>query len=150
MWFFARALIPFRGPQGQFPYVSATDVLAGTADPDLIRDRLVIIGSTATGILDLRSGHDSDAKMLSAVVVSEDGKHSFAKFTTLVPAPEGGKRTTGLCPKDAPVLPSGSSRVPVPRMMMSPKAKRSAGEAWKLPLSATSFWKGSALELAVE
>jgi len=48
-------LVPYRGPQGSFPYVSAKDVLNGTADPDVLRDRIVLMGATAAGLLDLRS-----------------------------------------------------------------------------------------------
>jgi len=50
-----KALVPFRGPQGSFPYVSATDVIEGTADDKVLRDRIVLLGSTAKGILDLRA-----------------------------------------------------------------------------------------------
>ncbi|MDX1432683.1 MAG: adenylate/guanylate cyclase domain-containing protein [Gammaproteobacteria bacterium] len=49
------ALIPFRGPQGSFPYVSATDVINGTAPPDLLAGRIALIGATAKGLLDLRA-----------------------------------------------------------------------------------------------
>jgi adenylate cyclase len=47
--------VPYRGPQGSFPYVSATDVLHGTADPALLKGAIVIMGTTAAGLLDLRS-----------------------------------------------------------------------------------------------
>lgn len=49
------ALIPFRGPQGSFPYISATDVLNDRVANDLLRDRIVLIGTTAPGLLDLRA-----------------------------------------------------------------------------------------------
>jgi adenylate cyclase len=50
-----RTLVPFRGPQGSFPYVSATDVIEGTADESVLRDRIVLVGTTAKGLLDLRA-----------------------------------------------------------------------------------------------
>ena len=50
-----RALVPFRGPQGTFPYVSATDVIQGRADPRVLRDKIVLVGTTAKGLLDLRA-----------------------------------------------------------------------------------------------
>jgi len=50
-----RALVPFRGPQGSFPYVSATDVIRGAADGQKLRDRIVLVGTTAKGLLDLRA-----------------------------------------------------------------------------------------------
>ncbi|MDX1515089.1 MAG: adenylate/guanylate cyclase domain-containing protein, partial [Gammaproteobacteria bacterium] len=50
-----QALVPFRGPQGSFPYISATDILSGAADPSALRDRIVLIGATAEGLLDIRA-----------------------------------------------------------------------------------------------
>ena len=49
------ALIPFRGPQGSFPYVSATDVIEGRAEPGMLAGRIVLVGATAKGLLDLRA-----------------------------------------------------------------------------------------------
>jgi adenylate cyclase len=49
------ALIPFRGRQGSFPYVSATDVLTGKADPKILEDAIVLVGTTAPGLMDLRA-----------------------------------------------------------------------------------------------
>ena len=49
------ALIPFRGPQGSFPYVSATDVLTGKADPKVLEGAIVLVGTTAPGLMDLRA-----------------------------------------------------------------------------------------------
>lgn len=56
----AQVLVPYVGlsalsGQGQYPYVSATDVLNGTADPALLENALVLVGTTATGMFDLRS-----------------------------------------------------------------------------------------------
>ncbi len=51
----ANALVPYRGHQKSFPYVSATDVLKGTADPAALKDRIVLVGTTAPGLQDLRS-----------------------------------------------------------------------------------------------
>lgn len=48
-------LVPYRGRQGSFPYVSAKDVLDGSADPEVLEDRIVLVGATAAGLLDLRS-----------------------------------------------------------------------------------------------
>ncbi|MCP5149336.1 MAG: adenylate/guanylate cyclase domain-containing protein [Ectothiorhodospiraceae bacterium] len=50
-----RTLIPFRGKQGSFPYVSATDVLQGSADASVLRGRVVLVGPTAKGLFDLRA-----------------------------------------------------------------------------------------------
>ncbi len=50
-----RTLVPYRGPQGSFPYVSAADVLEGTVSGVDLKDRIVLVGTTAKGLLDLRS-----------------------------------------------------------------------------------------------
>jgi len=47
--------VPYRGRQGSFTYLSAHQVLSGTADPALLRDKIVLIGTSAPGLLDLRS-----------------------------------------------------------------------------------------------
>lgn len=51
----AAALVPFRGPQGSFAYVSAADVLADRLPPGSLRDRIVLVGTTAPGLMDLRA-----------------------------------------------------------------------------------------------
>jgi adenylate cyclase len=48
-------LVPYRGPQHSFPYVSAADILDATADRSILEDRIVLVGATAAGLLDLRS-----------------------------------------------------------------------------------------------
>ena len=49
------AFVPYRGSQYSFPYVSATDVLHGNADPEVMRGAIVLVGTTAAGLLDFRS-----------------------------------------------------------------------------------------------
>lgn len=49
------SLIPYRGRQGSFPYVSASDVLNGKISPEVLKDRIVLIGTTAPGLMDLRA-----------------------------------------------------------------------------------------------
>jgi adenylate cyclase len=49
------ALIPYRGPQGSFLYVSATDVLNGKVSPNVLKDKIVLVGTTAAGLMDLRA-----------------------------------------------------------------------------------------------
>lgn len=51
----AVVLVPYRGPQYSFPYVSATDVIRGKADPEVLRNAIVLVGTSAPGLLDLRS-----------------------------------------------------------------------------------------------
>ncbi len=50
-----RTLVPYRGAAGSFPYVSATDVINGTADPEILKGRIILFGTTAKGLLDLRA-----------------------------------------------------------------------------------------------
>jgi len=47
-------LVPYRGRQGSFPYVSATNVLNGVIDQEKLKDKIVIVGTSAAGLLDLR------------------------------------------------------------------------------------------------
>ena len=50
-----RALVPYRGPERSFPYVSASDVLRDRVAPEILKDRVVLVGTTAPGLQDLRS-----------------------------------------------------------------------------------------------
>ncbi|WP_333877611.1 CHASE2 domain-containing protein [Methylobacter sp.] len=47
-------LVPYRGRQGSFPYISATDVLNGVVSQEKLKDKIVIVGTSAAGLLDLR------------------------------------------------------------------------------------------------
>ena len=49
------ALIPYRGTQGSFRYISATDILAKRLDADFIKGDIVLVGTTAPGLYDLRN-----------------------------------------------------------------------------------------------
>ncbi len=46
---------PYFSKSDKAKYVSAKDVLAGTADPALIKGKLTIVGTSAVGLLDIRS-----------------------------------------------------------------------------------------------
>ncbi len=48
-------LVPYLGKQGSFKYVSLTEVLNAQVDPKVLENAVVIIGTTAAGLLDLRS-----------------------------------------------------------------------------------------------
>ncbi|TFW18349.1 CHASE2 domain-containing protein [Duganella callida] len=77
-------LIEFRGTGGPaggaFPYVSAADVLAGRVKKEALADRIVLIGTTAPGLLDLRAtpvnsaypGVEVHANMIKSIL-----DHSF-------------------------------------------------------------------------
>lgn len=49
------ALVPFRGKQGSFRYVSASDALQGRLAPGDLAGAIVLVGTTAPGLKDLRS-----------------------------------------------------------------------------------------------
>ncbi len=51
----ATALIPYRGYQGSFPYISAADILKGRVRKEALEGAIVLIGTTAPGLMDLRS-----------------------------------------------------------------------------------------------
>lgn len=50
----AAALIPYRGPERSFAYISATDVLQGKVPPEQLRGRIALLGTSAPGLMDLR------------------------------------------------------------------------------------------------
>ena len=51
-------LVPYRGPGGvdggSFRYVSASDILAKRLPPGSLKDKIILVGTTAPGLLDLR------------------------------------------------------------------------------------------------
>ncbi len=51
----ASTLVPFRGGERSFPYVSAVDVLRGDAPERLLTGKIVLVGTTAPGLMDLRA-----------------------------------------------------------------------------------------------
>lgn len=50
-----RAIIPYRGRERSFPYISATDILHRKADPRDLADTVVLVGTSAPGLFDLRA-----------------------------------------------------------------------------------------------
>lgn len=86
-------LIPYRGRQGSFPYISASDVLEKRADPSVLSNAIVLIGATATGLLDFRPtpvqnvfpGIEIHANLISGIL-DQSFKHrpAFARAVELV------------------------------------------------------------------
>jgi len=78
----AAALVPYRGREGSFPYVSVVDVLKHKAKPDILAGAIVLIGTTAPGLVDLRStpvqnvypGVEIHANLISGML---DGRIKF-------------------------------------------------------------------------
>lgn len=52
---YATALVPYRGRKGSFRYVSVVDVLNDRIDAAELRGKIVLVGTTAPGLLDLRA-----------------------------------------------------------------------------------------------
>ena len=50
-----QALVPYRGKERSFRYVSATDVIHGRINKEILKDRIVLVGTTAPGLYDLRT-----------------------------------------------------------------------------------------------
>ncbi len=51
----AATLIPYRGYQGSFPYISITDVLNDRVPKEKLAGRVIVVGTTAPGLMDLRA-----------------------------------------------------------------------------------------------
>lgn len=49
------AYVPYRGPYRTMTYVSATDVLHARVDPAILKDSIILVGTSAAGLLDLRT-----------------------------------------------------------------------------------------------
>jgi len=70
------ALVPYRGRQGRFTYVSASDVLQEKALPESLQGAIVLVGTTAVGLNDLRNtptqesypGVEVHANMVAGIV----------------------------------------------------------------------------------
>jgi adenylate cyclase len=48
-------LVPYRGIQGSFQYVSASDVLSKKIRQETLKNKIVLVGTTAPGLMDLRA-----------------------------------------------------------------------------------------------
>jgi len=51
----ATVLIPYHGPKFSFSYISLADVLGDRVRPEQLKGKIAIVGTTAPGLLDLRS-----------------------------------------------------------------------------------------------
>src|SRR6266702_309507 len=49
------ALVPYRGAQGSFPYISLADVWLDNVPTEKLKGKIALIGTTAQGLFDLRS-----------------------------------------------------------------------------------------------
>jgi len=51
---YGRIFINYRGKQKTFPHISVTDILHGRVPHHLLKDKIILVGATATGIYDMR------------------------------------------------------------------------------------------------
>lgn len=51
---FGRLMVNYRGGGKTFPHLSITDILHHRVPPEMLKDKIVLVGATATGIYDLR------------------------------------------------------------------------------------------------
>lgn len=51
----AAILVPYRGRQGSFEYISAADIIFKRTPKNNLKDKIVLVGTTAPGLLDMRS-----------------------------------------------------------------------------------------------
>jgi adenylate cyclase len=72
----ACALVPYRGRKGSFRYFSIVDVMNERVDPAELKGKIVLVGTTAPGLLDLRAtpvepvypGVEIHANMISGII----------------------------------------------------------------------------------
>ena len=70
------SFVPYRGGEGSFRYISVTDVLHDRVDMAQLKDKIVLVGTTAPGLLDLRAtpvsevypGVEVHANMISGIL----------------------------------------------------------------------------------
>lgn len=92
----SQVLVPYLGRQGSFPYIPIVDVLNGTADKAALHDKIVLIGASAQGLLDLRAtpvqnaypGVEVHANIISGVLDNRIRERPYyvlgAEFTLLL------------------------------------------------------------------
>jgi len=68
--------VPYRGGQTSFGYISITDVLHDRVDPAQLKNKIILVGTTAPGLMDMRStpvaevypGVEVHANMISGIL----------------------------------------------------------------------------------
>ena len=82
-------MVPYRGYWRSFPYISAIDVLNKTAKKDDLKDAIVLIGTSAAGLKDLRTtpletgypGVEVHANIISGIIenrIKEQPSYTYA------------------------------------------------------------------------
>ncbi|MEW5903524.1 MAG: adenylate/guanylate cyclase domain-containing protein [Pseudomonadota bacterium] len=77
------ALVPYRGKRGAFQYIPVVDVLSGQVVPEALRNKIVLVGTSAPGLMDMRStpvgevypGVEVHASMISGILNQDIKQH---------------------------------------------------------------------------
>ncbi|OHC82367.1 MAG: guanylate cyclase, partial [Sideroxydans sp. RIFOXYD2_FULL_59_7] len=77
------ALIPYSGKRNTFTYISATDVLHGKIEQTALQNKIVLVGTSAPGLMDMRStpvgevypGVEVHANMISGILNQNIKQH---------------------------------------------------------------------------
>ena len=80
-----QALVPYVGKARSFPYLSATDVLNGRANAEVMAGAIALVGTSAWGLGDLKAmpmsaefpGVEVHANLLNGILNSQGGKKGF-------------------------------------------------------------------------
>ena len=76
-----QVLIPYRGPQGSFRYISLADVYTGKIPKEELQNKIALVGTTALGLADLRAtpvsaiypGVEVHANLIAGMISPEPG-----------------------------------------------------------------------------
>jgi len=105
--------VNFRGRQKTFPYYSASDIIKGRVSPSEFKDKFVVVGTSAAGLLDLRStpfdnafpGVEVHANVLDNAIAGDAMRHDVMRekgiIMTLIIA--GGLILTALLSYTGPI-----------------------------------------------
>ncbi|MEF8793666.1 CHASE2 domain-containing protein [Thiohalorhabdus sp.] len=106
-------LVPYRGEQHSFPYIAATDVLSGAIGSDRLAGKLVLVGSSAQGLFDLRAtpvanvfpGVEVHANVLRGILTQRFPKRpNWAEGANFAFMMVGGLLLAGLLPRLRPLM----------------------------------------------
>lgn len=111
------AAIPFRGPARTYTYVSAVDVLQGRVPKDSLKNRIVLVGTSAAGLSDLVTtpmgvsfpGVEVHANLISAAL---DGS------VLMTPAYVQGIQALAVCVVGLLMMVAGARLKPVPQVLV--------------------------------
>ncbi len=83
--------IPFAGPPGHFPRLSFSQVLKGDFLPGALKDKIVFVGTTATGLSDsLPTPVSKESRPMAGVEINVNLFDALRHHSTIVPLAPGG------------------------------------------------------------